>query len=414
MSLIIESVPQDCMHCGNEIAVVIRTTLPNSTANREILLWLTVELSFNSGVFDTLIQQRLKPDTNGRCRFVIDRFLWDSFQNQFDIPAAGGSSSYEPQHVVRRYKMVAIEYSGNPQTLTDLVNSGSITQTRYAVFGAIAESRFAVRNFFGSGGWNLLAPSLGGLGYAFLDWRGEKPRTRLDEDQWLHYIYQDPFGIGGAILDYKVEWFRSDGASGTIDVLSTPAMDIYDVIGLPAGFEQLGLAAQETANDKILYYTTWLQVEILGSPVIVSEVKTWYVERDYYEFTQQLQYINSLGVSETLTLRGAPVQEFDVNKERVQAYRDSSYHATVGESIVFDTLVDNGWTTASGALTAQESKQFTDLVASRKVTLLSTNAGMQNMPVKVKGKTKLDPLKNLHVYQLEITQDFEDKVPDLM
>lgn len=416
MSLTILQLPENCMHAGNEMSCILHTTLPLSTANLEILCGINVELVYGSGSFSILVTRRLQPDANGNCRFFLNEFLWDSFDGQFDVPAVGGSSAYQVQHNVRKYTLFAVEYSGDPQTVSDLLSSGPIAQERYAVKGALAEARFALRGFFGISGWNNLAVGAGGFGKAFLDWRGPKPRTRLTEDQWLHFHWQDTTGtVGNAAMDYKCTWYRSDGATGTFTVLTTPVIRIHEEYGLPAGFAQLGLSANETANDKILKYELWMSVNILGTPTPQSEIKTFEVDRDYYEFAQQLQYINSLGVMEQLTLRGAKTKTFNIEKESIEAYRDSSYHSTVGETTVFDVLVQNGFVALSGAGTAQEGKQFADLKASRKVLLLTASSGQNNIPVRIKGgEHSIDPLKNTFTYSIEVMQDFRDKVPDLI
>lgn len=415
MSLTVVQVPDLCMHAGNEMACIISTNLPLSTANLEILCGINVELVYGSGTFSILVTRRLQPDQNGQCRFFLNEFLWDAFEEQFDVPAFGSATPYLLQHVVRKYTLFAIEYSGDPQTATQVLSTGTLAQQRFAVKGALAEARFAYNRFFGATGWNALPTGAGGMGRAFLDWRGTKPRTRLDEDQWLHFHWQDPSGVvGPAALDYKVKWYRSDGTDGTITI-TTPVIQLHEVYGLPAGFEQLSLSTYETASDKIYKYETWMSVDILGTPTPQSEVKTWQVDRDYYEFAVQLQYINSLGVMEQLTLRGARTKTFNIEQNIIESYRDSSYDSDQGESTVFDVLVENGFVALSGAGTAQEGKQFADLKASKKRLLRTATSGQRNMPIRVKaGSHEIDPLKNTFTYSIEVMQDFRDKVPDLI
>lgn len=415
MSLTVISLPDTCMHAGNEMACVIETSLPLSTDNLEILCGINVELVYGSTTFSTLVTRRLQPDSNRQCRFFIHQFLWDAFQEQYDLPPVGGTSMYQLQHAIRKYTLFAIEYSGDPQSVTHLLSTGTIAQQRFAAKGAIAKARFALRGFFGTSGWNALPTASGGLGRAFLDWRGLKPRTRLTEDQWLHFHWQDPTGVvGPAALQYLIRWYRSDGTNGGITI-ATPVMQLQDVYALPAGFTQLGLSSYETATEKIYRYTTWISVNILGTPTPLSEVKNWQVDRDYYEFVIQLQYLNSLGVMEQLTLRGARTTTFNIEKERIDAYRDSTYDADQGESTVFDVLVENGFVALSGAGTAQEAKQFADLKASRNVFLLSASSGQSNIPVRVKAGThQIDSLQNTYTYSIEIVQDFKDQVPDLI
>lgn len=414
MSLSVISLPDECMHAGNEISCVIETSMPPSTDNLEILCGINVELVYGSGVYTTLIQQRLKPDDDGRCRFFWNQYLWDSFENQYDLPTPGGTSIFQLQNVVRRYTLFAIEYYGAPQTFQSIINTGSISQTRFAVKGAIPESRFAERGFFGSTGWNALNTASGGLGKSFLDWRGSNPITRTDEDQWLCFHWQDPTGlVGTAALDYAIRWRRSDGTSGEF-IITTPVMQLNDVYALPAGFTQLGLSAFETSEHKIYEYLTSVRVNILGTPVQQSEVKTWSVDRDYYEFDFQLQYLNSLGVVEQFTVRGARITHADNEMNSVGTYRDSSYSKHDGESLVFDVLVKNGYTVFTGNLSQNQTKQLRDMKAGRKVWLLDGGRGQKNIPLRIGNTdTAIDEYTNQYQFELRLDQDFVDSVPDL-
>lgn len=415
MSLTFPHLPEECMHAGNEMSVVVKTSLPSSTANLEILVGINLERVYDSGVNEILVTRRLKPDLNGECRFFINSYLWDAFEGEVDMPPVGGTSAFQLQKNIKRYSLFAIEYSGSPQAVSQIVGNGPLASQRFVAKGAIANARFAFKNFFGTNGWLSTAVGNGGLGSGFLDWRGSKPRTRPGEEQWLVHHWEDAQGtVGVSALEFMVRWYRSDGTSGSMTI-PTAVMDYHDVYAFPAGLEQLGLDALETANDKIYKYSTWLSVDILGNPQQQTDVKHWSVDRDYYEFAIQLQFENSYGVMEQLTLRGARTEVFEIEKKGVASYRDSSYAATEGESEIYEVLVSNGLVSLSGAGTAQEGRQFAMLKASRKVFILTASHGQNNIPVTVKGgKHEINPLKNVFTYEIALAHDFEDSVPDIL
>jgi hypothetical protein len=260
-----------------------------------------------------------------------------------------------------------------------------------------------------------MSASAGGLDRAFLDWRGTQPRTRTNEDQWLYFCWQDPGFIGSAAFQYKVKYYLSDGTDATITFLTTPTIARWEVYALPAGFTQLGLSTYETPTVKVLKYETYMSLTVLGVPTDFSERKVWRVDRAYQEFALQLQYINSLGCMEQLTLRGSTVIAPDINATSVDTYRDNSYTANQGESIVYDVLVENRILVSTGTCTRQEARRIADLKASHYRFLLSPSRGQYNIPLTIKGGVHpVDEQQNVYRYQLELSQNFIDSVPDML
>jgi hypothetical protein len=417
MSLSAQQLPPNLALCGNEISCIIKTSLAPTTPNLEIECGINVELVYGSNVYTILTTQRLKPNANGECKFFWNQYLWDAFESQYDLPAIGGTASYVPQHAIRRYTFFAVEWSGDPQNWTDILSTGNMATVRHAVKGAISEARHAYRPYFGDAGWNLELEANGGLGRSFLDWRGKNPHTRTDFDQWLHWIYVDFLGYlgNGITVNYKVKWYRSDGTTGESTFLTLNGVDENDIYGLPAGFTQLGLSANETATDKITKYETWLSVDVLSNPVALTQIKTWHVDREYYELATQLQYINSLGVCEHLTLRGMPVVAIESEKERVSTYRDNSYARTQGQSEVIDVLVQTGYQMFTGNCHTYETKQVADIKAARRAWIPVESGNQQHLPLRItSGSTEYDFERNVHKYELQVVYDFDDKVPDLL
>jgi hypothetical protein len=292
-----------------------------------------------------------------------------------------------------------------------------MASVRHAVKGAISEARHAYRPYFGDAGWNLELEINGGLGRSFLDWRGKNPHTRTDFDQWLHWIYVDFLGYlgNGITVNYKVKWYRSDGTTGESTFLTLNGVDEYDIYGLPAGFTQLGLSANETATDKITKYETWLSVDVQSTSVNLTQVKTWHVDREYYETTAQIQYMNSLGVCEHLTLRGMPVFFNESEKSTVTSYRDDSYSRTKGTTEVIDVLVQTGYDAFTGNCYRYEIRQVADLKAARRAWVPFAGSRQQHLPIRItSGRTDFDYQRNVNKYEIAIVYDFDDKVPDLL
>ncbi len=412
MSLSVVSVPDTVSHCGNEISCELQTSLPITTANLRIVCYLQVEVNYGSGTFDIITSQTLTPDTNGRCKFYWNRHLWDTFANNFDLPTYQGTSEFLLEHFVKKYVLWAVELSGDPQTTTDLLNSSPFSDVRYAVRGSIPPHRLKTRSFFGVSGWNLLDVSSGGLGKAFLDWRGSNPRTRLSSDQWLYWFWQDPGSVLGAIpVQYRVKYYRSDGQCNEFTFLTTPTVNVYECYGFPAGFAQLGLSSYETSTHKITKYETVVAVQVLGNWVELSERKLWEVDRSYRENHGHISYLNSLGVVCQFQTLGAPTLGMAVSKDEHPRHFDQSQDLQNGESLVTMVEVQDSPVVTTGVLTFAEAKQYRELIASRKVMVNDRHG--QFIPLRVKSrKVDIRLQENLYDYTLDISYDYTSEAPD--
>ena len=411
MAISVVTLPDGVSHVGNEMAVVIDTTLPLSTANLKVKLGLLVELVYDSGVYSApndIPELWADPDVTGRCKFFIDEYLEGVFDKLLNIPAVGGTVEVMCKHMVRRYKMYAVEYGGDPQAPTDYLTTGSIVQERLAQRGGLPKQFFNVRSWFGSAGW-----AVGQLGNPFLDWRGRSVRTGRAQDQWVYFNWQDPFSVLLTVTPVRhVEYMLEDGTSNAFTTtLST--MDKGEVWMLPVGFAQLGLPAVEvTEGQAILKYTVYLSQVVLGSPVLLSEVKEFVVDHQYYEWETEVQYLNGLGTFAQILLRGRPEQVTEVDAQESGAYHEKGMASYLGETHRHGTSVRNGVNHASGLLTARELKLMRELLASKKVMVKDSSLGW--VPVEILNRKQAQSaIETARMVELQYAPAWDGEVVDM-
>jgi len=399
------------MHCGNEMSCVLQTSLPLNTPNLKIQVYLMVETVYGSGTYVIVTSQTSDVDANGRAKFFWHKVLHDLFEGKYDLPVVNSNTAFQLQHNVKRYYLFAVELSGSPQATTHLLNTGSLASLRFAVNGGLPKHRFRHMPFFGGSGWNLTGIP-GGLGKAFLDWRGSVVRTRLTQDQWLYFIWQDVGSWGQIQMDLRVKFYRSDGLSQTINVLTTAVQYKFECWGYPAGFAQLGLSAYETSTAKITKYEVWLEETVLGTRYVQTEKKMFVVDRNYYELVVEAHYLNTYGVVCQLTLRGESTVSFNISNVESAAYWDNTYDVDRGESIATDVMVASGGYVASGSVSGQEAKMILELAASRKC--LMHDGHQKYLPYRVlTNKFEFRRTQNVLDYSLEFVLDYENELPDL-
>jgi len=411
MSISLISAPAPVCHVGNEMKVVVNTTLPLSTANLKVKLGILVEEVYDSGVYsapNVVPELWADPDVNGDCVFFIEEYLHDVVDKLLDIPAVGGTAAVKCMHMVRRYKMYAVEYSGDPQTETDYETTGSIVSVRYAQMGGIPKQFFQVRSWFGSAGW-----AVGQLQNPFLDWRGKELRTGRTQDQWVYFNWQDPFTFAPMVTPtLHVEWVLEDGTSNSYQQVQ-PSMDANSVWMVPVGFSQLGLPAQETlAGQKILKYTVWLYQIIGMTNTLLSEQKAFIVDHQYYEWETEVQYLNGLHTFTQVLLRGRPEAVTEVDAQESEAYHEKGMATYLGETHRHGTDVRNGVNQASGGLTVREEKLMAELLGSKKVMVKDAALGW--VPVTIRNrKAARNTLETARTVELEYAAGWSGEVVDM-
>lgn len=411
MALSIISLPDSVSHVGNEVTVVIETSLPLSTPNLKVKLGILAELTYDSGVYSApneIPELWADPDGDGRVRFFIQEHLGDLLDKLLDLPAVGGTTEVRCNHMVRRYKLYALEYSGDPQGVTDVLSTGSIVQERLAQRGGIPKQNFDVRSWFGSAGW-----AIGQLQNPFLDWRGRSLRTGRAQDQWVYFNWQDAFSIIPTVTPTRhVRYVLEDGTSNIFsDTLSV--MDKGEVWMIPVGFTQLDLPAKEVLEgQKILKYTVYLTQVVLGMPVYVSEQKDFIVDHQYYEWQTEIQYLNGLGTFCQLLLRGRPEQVTEVDVMESEAYHEKGMATYLGQTHRHATSVRNGVNHASGGLTARELKLMRELLASKKVMVKDSRLGW--VPVNILNRKQAQSaIETARVVELEYAPAWDNEVVDM-
>jgi len=209
-----------------------------------------------------------------------------------------------------------------------------------------------------------------------------------------------------------VEYTLEDGTTGSISTtLATHQKD--EVWMIPAGFAQLGLPAVETsAAQRILKYTVKLQQVIGLSTVLLSEVKEFIVDHQYYEWNTELQYLNGLGTFTQLLLRGRPELETEVEASESAAYHRKGMATYLGDTHRHATTVRNGVNHASGALTKQELRQMRELLGAKKVMVKDAQLGWVPVTILNKKQAQSD-LETARTVELQYAAAWGSEVVDM-
>lgn len=208
----------------------------------------------------------------------------------------------------------------------------------YALKGALAVEQFA--------GWrDHFFTTFQAEVRQFLTWQPVEKLVDPQQPEWLYWLVNAT--PKPAELRVRVDITYLDGTSETVTKLTTPASQ-YAVYSLPVGFSALGLAAHEAARGQLVHsYRVWVANETNGR---LSQMRTYYLDRDYQANVLYLVFANSLGGYDTLRCTGQSSRALTVKGTNAQRALDPNYLPTTAELFSLDRTGERTLTVNTGLL----------------------------------------------------------------
>ena len=192
----------------------------------------------------------------------------------------------------------------------------------YALKGSLGVEQFAVwrEQFF----TRYLADSR-----RFLTWQPHEKWVDVNQPEFLYYLVN--FIPRPQELHLRVDIYYTDGTTDTLTAQKMTTVGQFVVYSIPVGFTALGLATREAAQSKEVHaYNVWVSNEYGGR---LSEVRTYYMQRDYEPNRRFLLYANSLGGYDTLRCTGQTARSLTVRGTPAQRSLDPAYPARHGGAV---------------------------------------------------------------------------------
>jgi len=251
----------------------------------------------------------LNVDDYGRVYFcpndIVEPYIKSTFRKQFyaSIPVRKNND------ILRRYALRYSELYGNPA----VYHAALSTEILFLINGRIPQWQ---QHLFTDVTFLEWLSS----GLRFLTFTPVTRKVLPDEFIKLFFIYRTEYTIPA---DYRIllrirltfddaTFVNIDQGTGA-DLLHTG-----EVLEVDCGYDQLGLSATMTNYpDKTLHsYSVWLVGKASnGSETTLSEVKTFEVDYDFYEFRRQFIFRNSIGGFDTIYCLGKSSFENEYTRE---------------------------------------------------------------------------------------------------
>lgn len=243
----------------------------------------------------------------------------------------------------RRYYFRYTEEYGVPVEVQDWAYAG----TKIALDGGVSQARFAEGDFLGAMDDED----------ALLTWMPDGKKVGLEQPEYLAWYNH----TGGTQTVYlRVVWYSiEDGTFQAVTDYFTPGLSVRadEVAVFPVWPALFGLDSEPTAYK---YTVQVYRTVVVADPV--SQARTYYIDREYYESERYLMYLNSFGCPETWRCTGQWGKRLRVERQIASAPLLPGYNELASDRFQFGRLWDNELTYRTGFLTKDEAEVLQELL----------------------------------------------------
>lgn len=342
--------------------------------NYSVRTRIWVEPEWMSNRWEPLPENDHYPDADLHARENVAPMLLPMLG--YDWPSYGQVTAMRTLSIFRRYRVQAWERYGTPATDHITV----ILPARVAWYAGQRnrDSHLQVNWEYTLGNTNVPSP--------WLTYRGRKGRHEVSAAQ-QHVLgwYRNLARPAGSVIRLRATVYYTDGTSAAINTLSDSGMswERGEVALWPCGFNTLSLYALQPLLTPYKYSVQLMYNAAGGASVAASEAHTfWLADEGAAEL--HIEYVNSLGVVESLRCTGAweeglTVKYAELFSKRTIAEGILPPPATSDKHHLLDTA-GNTLKVGSGYMDESEYRAALDLFFSPEVRLVD-HANKRHLPL---------------------------------
>ena len=226
--------------------------ITSNAAPVKLVARIFIEEVYGSTIYTQLPDIYMDPDSNDSAVLYIGKTLKDYFESiKADIFSI--SELTVDTYTLKRYYVKFYEYDGSS------LNNETTPTTRYLLYGKLFYQDWPSHTFFTT--YTSNKDYLNNIGIKVRTWTSAK-----------HYLYWINHVSGTNDITLKVNIYYTDKTSET-QTIDTYSAGEYEVLIVPAGYTQLGLASY--AGSKTVYK---YEVELYQSTTQVGKTITFYLE----------------------------------------------------------------------------------------------------------------------------------------
>lgn len=262
------------------------------------------------------------------------------------VPEWGTSAPALADNFRRWYFRYTEEY-GSPVERQDWQPS----LLKMCVDGGVSQALFAEGDFLGAMDEEN----------SLLTWMPDGRKIGVNQPEYMAW-----FNNGGTLTVYvRVLWYDiTDGSASSPTSYYTPGLAVQhgEVALFPVGPAMFGLDAEPNAYK----YTVTVGYTAIGFSAL-SQTRTYYIDRDYYESERYVQYLNGLGVPETWRCRGEIGKRLKVERQTAEKPLLPGYNELASDRFQHSRVWDNELIYRTGYLTKAEAEALQELLIAGEV-----------------------------------------------
>ncbi len=391
MSVEIRSQLGDVLLSGNPIWAEVAALKPAGATNYKILLRT---VSTDSALVGSPFIQEKAPDDDDMAYFNIQCFVDQPATYTFEYPQATKAIA----HALLAFDITIeagesyTDSNGDPQT----VWSGT-TESHRILKGGLSHDKMHdylpyrfYDDFINDGG-----------GTKFLTWLPDYSKISLTQPLKLWYIY--PYSTSKTLDIHYDVYYKNDAIVNKTETVTLDPDKLYEFNLSP---ELWNVDAQDNGHD--IDYITFDLID--SSDLGYSELRTFYLNTNYYEQNNYIFYKNSIGGVDCLWLTGKKTELH--NSERTIATRTDN-HSSYGNlnqptKVVTTVSGHRGWNINTGYKSKAEIQHLRDFALSNQIWLAD---GEYLVPVYLDDKEKVlyDIDRNLDSLDIKIIEAHTEK-----
>lgn len=358
----------------------VASTIP---ANYRVLFEVYCEATYNGGDYSLAAQlQGVPDDATGDLYFDISSVLaahCRATRAEPLVPAWGTLTPAAADNIRRYYVRYTEEY-GSPAVAQDWSYSGGIKK---AMDGGVSQALFAEGDFLGAMDETD----------AFLTWMPDGKKLGLEQPEFLAWYNH----TGNTRTVYlRVVWYDvTDGAASSPTDYFTPGLSVAagDVALFPVWPELFGLDAEADA------YKYTVQVGYMNiSFEELSQERTYYIDREYYESERNVAYLNSFGLPECWRCTGEWGKRLKVDRRTGEKPLLPGYNELASDRFQYDRLWDNEIIYRTGYLRKDEAEVLQEMLIAGEVYDVSEQ-GYIPLQITSNSFRVTDTRQDLHSYE---------------
>lgn len=210
----------------------------------------------------------------------------------------------------------------------------------------------------------------------FLTWQPAEKWVEEAQPEFLYFLVN--FTPRPNILRLRVEVTYNDGIQDTFTAGSIAVAGQYTVYGFPVGFQALGLALRESSSGRAVHsYRVWVSSEANAR---LSEVRTYYVNREWEPNALFLLYANSLGGYDTLRCTGQASRSLTVKGTLLQTALATNYLPSTSELFSLSRTGERLLTVNTGLMDGADLDYLSELALSDEIYVVTQEGFVALLP----------------------------------